>query len=401
VTSLFLYDDAVGRAFEPFALTRPCSELLAGTHLVRERWEVALGMGTQGALTAAHLARFEEFGAARCVSSPTDLAEGSIVANARFACALARVPAAGVWTCGDRVAAVRLSSAVRASHFDGGEVSLESLAASGSARVEIRGWWLDHVWDLIGFLGPMLQADLAHLLGGPSAERSRLDVLGTHPVVVEEGAQVDPQVVFDVREGPILVRRGATIAPFTRLVGPCAIGVDARVLGAKVAASTIGDACRVHGEVSASVFFGYCNKAHDGFVGHSVLGRWANLGASTVTSNLKNTYGTVSLWTPSGLADSGRQFLGSLIGDHAKTAIGTRLTTGCVVGAGANVVLDGISPKVIDPFSWGGAPGAATFDIDKFLVTAERAMARRGVTLADGQRECLRAAFQARWRSVA
>ena len=100
------------------------------------------------------------------------------------------------------------------------------------------------------------------------------------------------------------------------------------------------------------MFVGHANKGHDGFVGHSVLGRWVNLGAGTTTSNLKNTYGTVALWTPGGVADTGLQFLGTLFGDHVKTGIGLRLTTGCVLGAGANVV-DRMPPKAVAPFAWG------------------------------------------------
>ena len=98
---------------------------------------------------------------------------------------------------------------------------------------------------------------------------------------------------------------------------------------------------------------GHANKGHDGFVGHSILGRWANLGAGTITSNLKNSYGTVTLRTSQGDRDTGMQFLGSLIGDHVKTGIGTRLTTGCILGAGANVFGSMMPPKLVPPFAWG------------------------------------------------
>src|SRR5204863_9771343 len=100
----------------------------------------------------------------------------------------------------------------------------------------------------------------------------------------------------------------------------------------------------------------YANKGHEGFVGHSYLGKWVNLGAGTTTSNLKNTYGTVSLWTPSGTRNTGLQFLGTLFGDHVKTGIGLRLSTGTVIGTGANVY-DAMPPKAVAPFAWGsGAP---------------------------------------------
>jgi UDP-N-acetylglucosamine diphosphorylase / glucose-1-phosphate thymidylyltransferase / UDP-N-acetylgalactosamine diphosphorylase / glucosamine-1-phosphate N-acetyltransferase / galactosamine-1-phosphate N-acetyltransferase len=170
------------------------------------------------------------------------------------------------------------------------------------------------------------------------------------------------------------------VQAFTRLVGPSWIGVASSVTGSRVTTVAIGPHCRVSGEMSHVIMFGFANKGHDGFVGHSVLGRWVNLGAGTITSNLKNTYGPVALWTPAGVQETGLQFLGTFFGDHAKTGIGVRLTTGCVIGAGANC-FDAMPPKAVAPFSWGsGAPyGAHAFD--KFLETAERMMARRSQSL--------------------
>jgi hypothetical protein len=149
---------------------------------------------------------------------------------------------------------------------------------------------------------------------------------------------------------------------------------------------------QVHGEISASVVLGHANKGHEGFVGHSYLGRWVNLGAGTTTSNLKNTYGTVSLWTPRGVRDTGAQFLGTLFGDHAKTGIGLRLTTGSVVGAGANVY-DTMPPKAVPPFAWGGGAPYGTYRVDKLLDVTARAMARRKVELDGRGRELLRSAY--------
>jgi len=152
----------------------------------------------------------------------------------------------------------------------------------------------------------------------------------------------------------------------------------------------------VRGELSSTIILGHSNKGHDGFVGQSYLGRWVNLGAGTVTSNLKNTYGTVALWTPQGVRDSGMQFLGTLFGDHVKTGIGLRLTTGCVLGAGANV-FDQMPPKVVAPFSWGGSPPYDTYRSDKFVETAARMMARRHVDLGDRGRRHLTRVHTERW----
>jgi hypothetical protein len=146
--------------------------------------------------------------------------------------------------------------------------------------------------------------------------------------------------------------------------------------------------------MSSTVILGYANKNHDGFVGHSYLGRWVNLGAGTITSNLKNTYGSVQLWTPYGLANTGLTFLGTMFGDYARTGIGTRLTTGAVVGAGANIFGAATTGKFIPPFAWGDAAPYDKFAIDKFLEVAERQMARRSIALKAGARATLRAAHQ-------
>jgi UDP-N-acetylglucosamine diphosphorylase/glucosamine-1-phosphate N-acetyltransferase len=402
MNALVLFDDESARAFEPFALTRPVSELRAGTEIVRRRWELALGAEASGFVGAPHLADFDELDAPSHVSG--EIPAGTTVVNSRCVPVLTSAdPWADVWMCGGRVAAVRLAKATSVATLRDGAVSLESLAGSGATQSEVLGWWLDEVWDLIRHLSDMLASDIPHrveTLDTISAAEAGGAVTGAYPARVERGASIEPYVVFDASAGPILVRRGATVAPFSRLVGPCYVGEDSTVGGGKIANSSIGEQCRVHGEVSTTVFLGYANKSHDGFVGHSYLGRWTNLGASTVTSNLKNTYGPVALWSPRGMRDTGMQFLGTLFGDHAKTAIGTRLTTGGVIGAGANVFATTMTPKVVAPFSWGGTPDAPAYNIDKFLDVAERVMSRRHVALSDRARRWLTAAHAARWQVV-
>ena len=153
-------------------------------------------------------------------------------------------------------------------------------------------------------------------------------------------------------------------------------------------ASAIGPRVNVRGELSTCVFLGYANKAHDGFVGHSVIGRWANLGAGTITSNLKNTYGRVRLDVAGMPLETGLQFLGSLIGDHAKTAIGTLLSTGTVIGAGASVFEGVRAPRYVPPFAWGGT-GDARMSKAGFLRIAERVLPRRDVAVDDATRALL------------
>jgi UDP-N-acetylglucosamine diphosphorylase/glucosamine-1-phosphate N-acetyltransferase len=209
---------------------------------------------------------------------------------------------------------------------------------------------------------------------------------------VEEGAVIEPLVVFDVSAGPVMVRAGSVVRAFTRLAGPCAVGAGTQILGDRVSGCSIGDQCVVRGEISESIVTGHANKGHEGFVGHSVLGRWVNLGAGTITSNLKNSYGTVSLWTPEGVRDTGTVKLGTFFGDHVKTGIGARLTTGSVIGAGSNIYGSVMPPRYVPPFSWGDGDALSEYRLDEFLKTTERAMSRRSVALSDAMRKQLTAA---------
>src|SRR5262249_54025468 len=159
-------------------------------------------------------------------------------------------------------------------------------------------------------------------------------LVNEHAIHVAAGATIKPGVVLDADHGPIHIDRDALIEPNAVLQGPCYIGPGSIIRpGAAIRENTtIGPVCKVGGEVEASIFQGYANKQHDGFLGHSFVSPWANLGADTVTSDLKNTYGTIRVHLNGVGVESGQQFIGSIIGDHAKTGIGTILPTGCVLG---------------------------------------------------------------------
>jgi UDP-N-acetylglucosamine diphosphorylase/glucosamine-1-phosphate N-acetyltransferase len=373
----------------------------AGAALIRTRWQMALGRASTGMLAAPSLADFEEFDAPPAITE--ELPAGTIVVNTRCVVPLGcRADRGDVWRCEGRVAAVRLARATPANVFAHGDAPLESLVGSDAATVDIPGRWLGAVWDLITQLPAQLREDIADL--GPQLDciaPEQAIVLGTGGVFVERGAVVEPAVCFDVHAGPVLVRRGAVVRAFSRLVGPCAIAPGATILGGRIAGCSIGEASMIHGEMSESVVLGYANKSHDGFVGHSYLGRWVNLGAGTITSNLKNTYGIVQLWTPDGVRETGTLKLGSFFGDHVKTGIGTRLTTGSVIGAGSNVYGSAMPPKYVPPFSWGEGDDLAMYRLDKFLETAERAMERRGITLGARERRQLAAAHTLSWKERA
>ncbi len=396
---LFLYDDAVARRFEPFALTRPAGELRAGTELIRRRWELFAGRAAEASIAAAHLADFDEIGAPSVVTDATPafvLPTGSIVANTRCVPLLAAGESrdADVWMCGGRVAAVRVGRDTPLAELGGGTVKLDSLSIAGTRTAQIPGRWLESVWSLITTLDDQLRTDVACI--GPSLDcelpAGAIVLPGNGAIYVERGAEVEPMVCFDPSAGPILIRKDAKVRAFTRLVGPLAVGSGSSILGGRVDCCSIGEGSMVHGEISHSVVLGQSNKSHDGFVGHSYLGRWVNLGAGTITSNLKNTYGSVQLWTPEGLRDTGETKLGSFVGDHVKTGIGTRLTTGSVVGAGSNIYGQRMPPKYVPPFSWGEGDDLSMYRLDKFLSNTALVMARRGVILTEREKGQLAAA---------
>lgn len=359
-----------GAAWAPFVGVRPLSELRAGLWKVRERWEGILGAETR-AILGEHCAGFYE-GAEPPVEPPRALEGPCVVAASWFA------PAG---------APMELEPGVRRFTHEGTTVGWvvpagerwEGPHEEGEAQ-EVSGILLHGAYDLLTALEHLLPGDCADLAGG---EREPLPdgtlVIGDPADVILLGAAIEPGVVFDTRGGVIVVDEGAQVRHGTRLEGPLYVGPLTLVLGGEVRGSVFGPHCRVRGEVASSVFLGFANKAHDGFVGHSVLGHWVNLGAGTTTSNLKNTYGNVRLEAAGTTIETGRQFLGTLFGDHAKTAIGTMLGTGTVVGAGANV-FGGAVPKWVPPFSW-GVGGRERVTEEGFLKTAGRVLPRRQVEL--------------------
>ncbi len=401
MSALYLYDDARARAFEPFALTRPASELMAGAEIIRRRWERVLETKATGFIAATHLASFDEPNAPRSVGRDGLIPAGSLIANSRFVPSIGtslhgagrRAEEVSAFHCGDEICAVRTSKDIRASDLADGALPLAALS-HGTDSCTTTGRWLSEVWDLIGQLVDQLTEDIPQLASTLSTSPvGDATVLGKFGVYREAGAEIEPYVILDASAGPILIRRGATISSFSRIVGPCYIGENATMVGDSVRACSIGETCKVRGEISNSVMLGYSNKGHTGFVGHSYAGRWVNLAAGTTTSNLKNTYGSVPMWTPSGLRDTNAQFLGTMFGDHVKTGIGTMLTTGTVLGAGANVFGGRVTEKHVPAFAWGGGEPYGTYDIDKFIEVAGRMMARRDIELTENGRRLLFDAF--------
>jgi len=160
--------------------------------------------------------------------------------------------------------------------------------------------------------------------------------------------------------------------------------------------TAIGPYCKVGGEVKEVVLLGHSNKAHDGFLGNSIIGEWCNLGAGTSVSNLKNNYSNVRMWdfSTQDMRDSGLQYLGTVMGDHSKAGILTMLNTGTIVGVAANIFGSGYPPKFIPSFSWGGSSGLTTHRLEDALDTARKVVSRRDITLSEEEEDILRHVFE-------
>jgi len=215
-------------------------------------------------------------------------------------------------------------------------------------------------------------------------------------IFLEPGAKVEASVL-NASDGPIYLAADSEIMEGCTVRGGLALGEHSQLkMGAKVyGATTIGPHCKVGGEVNNCVFWGYSSKAHDGFLGNSVIGQWCNLGADTNNSNLKNDYGMVKQWhVPSGrFLSTGLQFCGLIMGDHSKSGINTMFNTGTVIGVSCNVFGAGFPRSVIADFSWGGASGQTIYRLDKALATAERVLARRDMLMDAVESDMLSAIF--------
>jgi len=198
-------------------------------------------------------------------------------------------------------------------------------------------------------------------------------------------------------DGPILIEDGVTIMEGAMIRGPVHICKGSVIkMGAKIYGPTIvGPYCKISGEVSNSIFLGYSNKAHDGFLGHSIIGEWCNIGAGTSNSNLKNNYETVKIWdySETKFKDSKQQFLGLYMGDHTKCAINTSFNTGTTVGVNCNIFGAGFPRNYIPSFSWGGYSGYKEYDIEKALQTAKIVMKRRGLNMSSEYQKMLQEVF--------
>lgn len=257
-------------------------------------------------------------------------------------------------------------------------LALHDLPESGS-----QGRMASYLWDLLSWNEESLTDDWAHRQATgrvPAAKAAgAYHMVGDENISIGAGASISPGAVLDASSGPIVIADGAVIGANAVLTGPCYIGRGTRVAPLSLIRGgvTIGHDCKVGGEIANSIIMGCTNKAHEGYLGDSFLGEWVNFGAGTTTSNLKNTYGDISVQVGSRSMPTGRRFLGSLVGDHTKTAIGTRLMTGTYVGYGCSLATSGFPPRFVPSFTFLTDKGAERYDTGKAMDVMQAVYARR------------------------
>jgi UDP-N-acetylglucosamine diphosphorylase/glucosamine-1-phosphate N-acetyltransferase len=387
---VLLFDDpAIRPHLFPFTFTRPVAALRCGILTLAEKWQLHLGAPTVGHLTQPYLqAKFP----AGDVDGPALVINGAVCPDdllVRQVQALA--PGQGLY-CDEVLVAAHLADASQVAELiqDG---LREQVQVAEPITVISRPWHL--------FLrnGVEIRRDFALLTQGRTSQPvndAPTIVYAPENIFIEEGVKIRA-AILNAENGPIYLGRNSEVQEGAILKGPLSLGEGAVVnAGARLRGdNTIGPYCKVGGEIGNSILMGYSNKGHDGYLGNSVIGEWCNLGADTNTSNLKNNYAPVKVWSHAAhrFVNTGQTFCGLLMGDHAKAGINTMFNTGTVVGVGANVFGAGFPRTFIPSFSWGGASGFDTFKLDKFAEVAERVMGRRGLAYDAVEEDVIKEVF--------
>lgn len=357
----------------PFTLTRPIADLRVGILTIREKWEKYYNQQINF-LTSDELSpKYEVAGAAYDL-----VINGAVCPDQDILEAINTLDQGEALYDQDVILAARgkFQSLDDFENFD----TQNKIAYLETFTI------IDRSWDLFTQNKVQIQADFNLLTEG----RNTHEITDPHTIVynqknvfVEEGVDIKA-AILNAEDGPIYLAKNSVVQEGATIRGPFALGEGSRInMNAKIREGvTIGPYCKIGGEVSNSIVYGHSNKAHDGYLGNSVIGEWCNLGADTNNSNLKNNYTEVKAWdfVSGGFIGTGLQFCGLFMGDHSKTAINTMLNTGTTIGVCSNVFGGGFPPTFIPSFSWGGSDGLTTHRMDKAIETAQKVWARKNMT---------------------
>lgn len=374
-TTIILFDDKRREHLLPLTFTRPVADIRIGILTIKEKWEQVMETSC-GYLTVDYLSKKFTTGSA---GSNILLINGGVIPSSELANQIKNLELNSALTHKGAVLAARTASIP----------ALETISPqlfTSCIEIEEPLFQVERPWDIFSKNGIALEKDFELITKGrKSAPISKTNqVIRPERVFIEHGATVEC-AILNASTGPIYIAKDAEIMEGSIVRGPFSLGEHSALkMGAKIyGPTTIGPNSKVGGEVNNSVIFGFSNKAHDGFLGNSVLGEWCNLGADTNNSNLKNNYAPVKLWDYSTerFANTGLQFCGLIMGDHSKCGINTMFNTGTVIGVSANIFGSGFPRNFIPSFAWGGAHGFEVYTMPKVLQTVKIVLSRRGLEL--------------------
>jgi len=258
---------------------------------------------------------------------------------------------------------------------------------SGFPSIEVDISVANYLWDLVYLNGKEIQNDFKIYAKSKSSAKKKyagVNFINKKNIFIGKNVELKPGVVLDASTGPIYIEKNVTIFPNAVIQGPFYIGESSKIKSCATIYPnvSIGKVCKVGGEVEDTIIHPYSNKQHSGFLGHSYLGSWINLGADTNNSDLQNNYGTIKIQVNGRHIDSGKQFVGLMMGDHSKTAINTMFNTGTVVGFSSNIYGAGFPPKYISSFGWGGSESMKEYKLSKAVETAKAVFSRRDKNFA-------------------
>ena len=379
-----LFDGPARDALLPFTFTRPVADILIGIMTIRQKWEMRLG-STTTTLTEEYLS--DKF--------PMIEMEENVMINASF------LPNA---ILAEMVRNLESNQAI----FKGEDViafytneNQEEVDFDTYNIIEFEDECIrvEHTWDIFSHNDAAIREDFELLTTDRKSQPipKSVNTVSKENIFVEEGAKLE-FVTLNASLGPIYIGKNAEIMEGSVIRGPLALCDNAQIkMGSKIyGATTVGPYSRIGGEVKSAVVFSYSNKGHDGFLGDSVIGEWCNIGADTNTSNLKNNYDEVKLWSyeTGGFEKTGLQFCGLMMGDHSKCGINTMFNTGTVVGVSANIFGSGFPRNFVPSFSWGGAAGFTTYITKKAFETARLVMNRRNIEFDEKEAAILQHVFE-------
>lgn len=259
-------------------------------------------------------------------------------------------------------------------------------------RIDANGAMINYPWNLFDQSEKLLARTSSAEKHKSATISPAAHLINPQAIAIQANAKIAPGAVLDATDGPILIGTEVTISPLAVIQGPCFIGTGSVIHPGAVIrhGCSIGPRCKLGGEIEATIIQGHTNKQHDGFLGHAFLGEWVNLGADTVNSDLKNTYGPVRVPINGTEIDSGRMFLGMFVADHAKTGINQSIATGSVIGFAASVASSTFPEKFVPSFTWATDNGSEAYDLERCISVAKKVMLRRDVAMSAAEEALFR-----------